>query len=321
MFTVSDDWGARGKPYRDAFVDTLLDMIEADDRVMVLDADLGGASNTLKIRDARPDHFVECGISEANMMGLAAGMSSEGLIPFAHTFGPFATRRAFDQIYMSGAYARNTINIWGSDPGFTVGANGGTHTTWEDVALMRTIPGAVVCDAADSVQMAWILREFAKSAGIHYLRAARKDSWHIYEEGSTFELGRGNVVRRGTDALVVTAGRLVKDALDAAAALEEGGVSVEVIDMFCIKPLDVDLLLSEIVGKRAVVAFENHGVIGGLGSAVAEAIAEVGISVPFRRHGVAERFGQVGTPDWLQAEFRLTSSDLEDTVRGLLGGG
>lgn len=318
MFTVSEDWGARGKLYRDTFVDTLLDMIDADDRVMVLDADLGGASNTLKIRDARPDHFVECGISEADMMGVAAGMSSEGLIPFVHSFGPFATRRTFDQIYMSGAYAHNTINIWGSDPGFTAGANGGTHTTWEDVALMRTIPNAVVCDAADSVQMAWILREFAKSSGIHYLRAAHKDSWHIYEEGSTFELGHGNVVRKGTDVLVVTAGQLVKDALDAAAELEKEGVSVEVIDMFCIKPLDVDLLLSEIPGKRAVVSFENHGVIGGLGSAVAEVIAEAGISVPFRRHGVAERFGQVGTPDWLQAEFHLTAADLEGTVRGLL---
>jgi transketolase len=318
MYTVNKNWSRAGNAYRDVFVNTLLAMMDENKRIMMLEADLGGASGTLKIRDTKPDHFVECGISEADMMGVAAGMSSEGIIPFTHTFGPFATRRAFDQVYMSGAYARNTINIWGSDPGFTAGANGGTHTTWEDVALMRTIPGAIVCDAADSVQFAWILREFAKYDGIHYVRAGRKNSWSVYAEGSTFEFGRGNIVRSGSDVLVVTAGQLVKDALDAAASFEKDGISVEVIDMFCIKPLDVELLLSEISGKKAVVTFENHGVIGGLGSAVAETIAEAGISVPFKRHGVIERFGQVGTPDWLQAEFHLTATDLEKTIRSLL---
>ena len=176
MFTIAKNAGEKGKAYRDVFVDTLHSMIQTDPAVYCLEADLGGASNTLKLKASDPEHFIECGISEANMMGVAAGMSSEGLKPFVHTFAPFATRRAFDQIYLSGAYAHDTLNIWGSDPGFTAGANGGTHNSWEDVAMMRTLPGAWVCDAADAVQMEWILREFAKADGIHYVRAGRKES-------------------------------------------------------------------------------------------------------------------------------------------------
>lgn len=318
MFKLADDFGAPGIPYRDAFNDTLIDVMKENDRVYMLEADLGGASGTLKIQKEMPDRFVEMGISEQDMMGTAAGMSSEGLVPFVHTFGPFATRRAFDQVYLSGGYAHNTINIWGSDPGFTVGANGGTHTTWEDMALMRTIPGAVVCDAADSVQMAWIVREFAKTPGINYVRAGRKASFKVYAEDSTFELGRGNVIKQGTDVLIVSQGQLLKDAMEAAESLDAQGHSTEVIDMFCVKPLDVDLLLSEAKGKKAVVTFENHGVIGGLGDACASALMEAGVSVPFRRHGVTERFGQVGTMDWLQKEFKLTAADLEETVKALL---
>ncbi|MGN0076060.1 MAG: transketolase family protein [Parafannyhessea sp.] len=318
MFKLADDFGAPGTPYRDAFNNTLIDVMKENDKVYMLEADLGGASGTLKIQKEMPDRFVEMGISEQDMMGTAAGMSSEGLVPFVHTFGPFATRRAFDQVYLSGGYAHNTINIWGSDPGFTVGANGGTHTTWEDMALMRTIPGAVVCDAADSVQMAWIVREFAKTPGINYVRAGRKASFNVYAEGSTFELGRGNVIKQGTDVLIVSQGQLLKDAMEAAKSLDAQGHSTEVIDMFCVKPLDVDLLLSEAKGKKAVVTFENHGVIGGLGDACASALMEAGVSVPFKRHGVTERFGQVGTMDWLQKEFKLTAADLEQTVKALL---
>ncbi|MCH4083146.1 MAG: alpha-ketoacid dehydrogenase subunit beta [Olsenella sp.] len=318
MFKLADDFGTPGTPYRDAFNNTLIDVMKENDKVYMLEADLGGASGTLKIQKEMPDRFVEMGISEQDMMGTAAGMSSEGLVPFVHTFGPFATRRAFDQVYLSGGYAHNTINIWGSDPGFTVGANGGTHTTWEDMALMRTILGAVVCDAADPVQMAWIVREFAKTPGINYVRAGRKASFKVYAEGSTFELGRGNVIKQGTDVLIVSQGQLLKDAMEAAESLDAQGHSTEVIDMFCVKPLDVDLLLSEAKGKKAVVTFENHGVIGGLGDACASALMEAGVSVPFKRHGVTERFGQVGTMDWLQKEFKLTAADLEETVKALL---
>lgn len=315
MFTLAKDRSQMGPELRSVVVSTLQGLMAERDDVVALEADLGGASGFTKIAATNPDRFVQCGIAEADMMGIAAGMSSEGFVPFCHTFGPFATRRAFDQVFLSGAYAGNTLNIYGSDPGFTVATNGGTHTTYEDVALMRTIPGAVVADAADAVQMGWIVREFAGlGAGVHYVRGNRKAVRDVYAPGSTFEIGRGNVVRPGDDVLVVTAGQLVSDALDAAEALAAQGVSVEVVDMFCIKPLDVDLLVSEAAGKRAVVAFENHNVIGGLGSAVAEVMAERAIAVPLVRHGVEERFGQVGPAGFLQEEYGLTADALVATV-------
>lgn len=318
MFTLAKNRNEKGKELRMVVVETLQDLMKSDDKVVAMEADLGGASGFTKIQASNPDRFIQCGISEANMTGVAAGLAVTGFKPYLHTFGPFATRRMYDQIFLSGAYAGTTLNIYGSDPGFAAGPNGGTHTTWEDVALMRAIPGSIVCDAADAVQLDWIIREYSKSEGIHYFRANRKDVRKVYEEGSTFEIGKGNIVREGSDVLVITAGQIVSDALDAAEALEKEGVSVEVIDMFCIKPIDAELIIKEAVGKKAVVSFENHSIIGGLGSAVAEVLAENEIHVKFKRHGVNERFGQVGTPDFLQKEFHLTADDLQKTITEVL---
>ena len=316
MFTLAKNRAEKGTELRAVMVESIEKAIAENDRVVALEADLGGASGFTKIAKKYPDNFVQCGIAEADMMGIAAGMSAEGFIPFCHTFGPFATRRAFDQVYLSGAYAHNTINIYGSDPGFTVGTNGGTHTTWEDMAIMRTVPGAIVCDAADATQLGWIVSEFVKLEGIHYVRANRKDVRNVYESGSTFELGKGNLLSQGSDVLIVACGQVVSDALDAVEKLEAEGVSCSLIDMFCVKPLDEELLLSEAAGKKLVVTFENHGVIGGLGDAVAATLAEAGTGVKLIRHGVKERFGQVGSPDWLQKEFHLTADDLVATVKG-----
>lgn len=318
MFTLSKNRNEKGRELRMVVVETLQDMMKSDDKVVAMEADLGGASGFTKIQKTNPDRFIQCGISEANMAGVAAGLSVTGFKPYMHTFGPFATRRIYDQIFLSGAYAKNTMNIYGSDPGFTVGPNGGTHTTWEDVALMRAIPDAYVVDAADEVQLEWIVREFAKMEGIHYFRANRKDVRNVYEKGSTFEMGKGNIVKEGKDVLIITAGQIVSDALDCAEALEKEGIHAEVIDMFCIKPIDAELIVKEAAGKKAVITFENHSIIGGLGSAVAEVLAENQVNVKFKRHGVDERFGQVGTPAFLQKEFHLTADDLYNTVKEVL---
>lgn len=318
MFTLTKDRSQKGTPLAKCLMETVSDVMNSDKKVVFLEADLAGASSSSIIEKAHPDQFVNVGIAEANMVGIAAGLSVEGFKPFIHTFGPFATRRVFDQLYLSGAYAHNTINIYGSDPGFTVGPNGGTHTTWEDVALMRTIPEALVVDAADATQLAWITREFLKLEGIHYVRANRKDVRNVYEQGSTFEFGKGNVLTSGKDVLIITAGQLVSDALDAYEKLKEEGISCEVIDMFTIKPLDIDFILSEVKDKKAVVTFENHSIIGGLGSAVAEVLAENNINVTFKRIGCNDQFGQVGTPDFLQKEYKLTADDLCNTIRNLL---
>jgi transketolase len=319
MFKLVEDRSQMGPELRSVVVETLRDLMAADNMVVAMDADLGGASGFTKLAKSNPDRFIQCGIAEANMVGVAAGMSSEGFKPFIHSFAPFITRRVFDQMYLSGGYAGNTVNVYGSDPGFTAATNGGTHTSYEDVALIRAIPGSTICDAADAVQMAWIVREYAGRTGVNYFRGNRKAVRRLYEEGSTFEIGKGNVVREGSDVLVVSAGQVVSDALDAAESLEAEGVSVEVVDMFSVKPLDIELLVKESAGKKLVVVFENHNVNGGLGEACAAALMEAAVAVPFARVGVSERFGQVGPAGFLQEEYGLTASNLESVITVKLG--
>ena len=318
MSDICENRQVKGKELRAVVVETIQDLMKTDDKIVALEADLGGASKFTDIQKTNPDRFIQCGIAEANMVGVSAGLSIGGFKPFMHTFGPFATRRVFDQVFLAGGYSFNTLNIYGSDPGFCAGPNGGTHTTWEDVALMSTIPGSVICDGADAVQLEWIVREFAKTSGLHYFRANRKAVRNFYKEGTTFEMGTGKVVKEGSDVLVITAGQILSDAMDCCEKLEKEGISCELIDMFCIKPLDKELILSEAKGKKAIVTFENHSVYGGLGSMVACLLAEENVNVKFKRHGVDERFGQVGTQEFLQEEFRLTAKDLEETIKKVL---
>ncbi len=314
MFQLAENRQEAGRELRDCVVETLQELMKDDDKITALEADLGGASGFTKIKKTNPERFIQCGIAEANMMGVAAGLSLTGFKPFTHTFAPFATRRVFDQLFLSGAYAGNTINVYGSDPGFSVASNGGTHTAWEDVALIREIPGAVICDPADDVQMEWIIKEFLKMEGIHYVRSNRKAVRNVYKKGSSIKIGQGNILKEGKDILIIAAGQLVSEALDCAEELEKEGYSVEVIDMFTIKPLDEKLLIKEAKGKSKIVTIENHSIYGGLGSAVSEVIAENGISVPVKRIGVKEKFGQVGTAEFLQEEFGLTAKQIKETI-------
>ena len=314
MFQLAENRQEAGRELRDCVVETLQELMKDDDKITALEADLGGASGFTKIKKTNPERFIQCGIAEANMMGVAAGLSLTGFKPFTHTFAPFATRRVFDQLFLSGAYAGNTINVYGSDPGFSVASNGGTHTAWEDVALIREIPGAVICDPADDVQMEWIIKEFLKMEGIHYVRSNRKAVRNVYKKGSSFKIGQGNILKEGKDILIIAAGQLVSEALDCAEELEKEGYSVEVIDMFTIKPLDEKLLIKEAKGKSKIVTIENHSIYGGLGSAVSEVIAENGISVPVKRIGVKEKFGQIGTAEFLQEEFGLTAKQIKETI-------
>lgn len=314
MFQLAENRQEAGRELRDCVVETLQELMKDDDKITALEADLGGASGFTKIKKTNPERFIQCGIAEANMMGVAAGLSLTGFKPFTHTFAPFATRRVFDQLFLSGAYAGNTINVYGSDPGFSVASNGGTHTAWEDVALIREIPGAVICDPADDVQMEWIIKEFLKMEGIHYVRSNRKAVRNVYKKGSSFKIGQGNILKEGKDILIIAAGQLVSEALDCAEELEKEGYSVEVIYMFTIKPLDEKLLIKEAKGKSKIVTIENHSIYGGLGSAVSEVIAENGISVPVKRIGVKEKFGQVGTAEFLQEEFGLTAKQIKETI-------
>ena len=307
-----------GKELRAVFVETLQEIMKDNKKVVALEADLGGASGFTKIQKTNPDQFVQVGIAEANMVGIAAGMSMRGYIPYIHTFAPFATRRVLDQVFLEGAYAKNTINIYGSDPGVCVAANGGTHNSFEDIALMRSIPETLVVAPADEVQLAWTIRECAKLTGVHYIRANRKGNPTMYAEGSTFEFGKGNVIREGSDVLLVSMGEMLSKAYNAAEKLAACGISVEVVDMFTLKPFDAELIRSEAAGKKLVVTFENHNVIGGLGSCVAEVLADEGAGIPLKRIGANDVFGQVGTYDYLCQAFGLTEEHIFDTIKDAL---
>lgn len=318
MWKLSDDRDLEEKEMRVRFRETLEYLMGENNKVLAFEADLGAASSFSKIQDSYPDNYVQMGISEANMVGVAASTSMRGFIPYIHTFSPFASRRVADQVYLTGAYAHNTLNIFGSDPGVCAATNGGTHTTFEDIALYRAIPGAMVFDPADNVQLDWLIKEVATLKGVHYIRASRKAVSKIYKEGSKFEIGKGNVIRKGTNVLLITMGILINDALDAAIELEKEGISVEVVDMFTIKPLDSELIKTQLDGKKLVVTFENHNIINGLGSAVAEIMAETGSKIKLKRIGVEDRFGQVGSFEFLKKEYGLTKEHVKSAILDLV---
>lgn len=308
----------KAREQRVVFYQTLEVLMDENPKIVALEADLGGASGSLRVKRSHPENFIECGIMEANMIGVAAGMSMRGFVPFVHSFSPFASRRVADQVFLAGAYSHNTINIYASDPGVCAATNGGTHTSFEDVSLMRAIPGVEVYDPADGVQLEWLIRTLAERSGVHYIRTTRKDILPVYEPGSTFELGKGNVLCEGGDVLMIAAGTVLEDALGAAKALAESGVSVEVVDMFTLKPLDEELVLREAAGKRLVVTVENHSITGGLGSAVAELLAARPVHAPLLRVGVREQFGQVGSLKYLKRAYGLDAESIVAAVRAAL---
>ncbi|SJZ99314.1 transketolase [Pilibacter termitis] len=303
-----------GKELRQVVVETLNEMIEKDPTVVALEADLGGASGFSKIAK---ENLINVGIAEANMVGVASGLNLTGFVPYLHTFSPFATRRAFDQLYLSGGYSDTHLNIYGSDPGFTAGVNGGTHTSYEDVALMRMIPNSVICDAADEVQLKFIVQAFKERCGVNYFRANRKAVRKVYQQDSEFELGKGVVLRTGEDVALIASGQLVSQTLDVAEKLATEGIQATVIDMFTVKPIDKELILKTAQEIGKIVTIENHSIYGGLGSSVAEFLAENG-KATLKRIGVDERFGQVGTPDFLQKEYGLDMLSIYQKVKEIL---
>ncbi len=303
---------------RAVYQQALVEILREHPQVVVMDADLVGASGTAKVFKEFPDRCINMGISEANMIGAAAGMSLVGKVPIIHTFAPFATRRVYDQLYLSGAYQKANLRIYGSDPGFTSGHNGGTHTSVEDLALMRAMPSATVLAPADATQFSWLLKETSKMYGIFYIRASRKGLKDIYDPASTFEIGKGVVLCEGSDVVIFAIGEMIEQALTAKDELEKSGVSVAVVDMFTVKPIDREIIEKMIVGKKLVVTAENHSKIGGLGSAVAEIMAENGYGIPLRRVAIQDRFGEVGLPDYLQKTYGLTKDDIIKAVSEVL---
>lgn len=294
---------------RKVFCDTMIEVAKKNEKVVLLDADLMAAMGTKPFQAEFPNRTIDCGIQEANMIGVAAGLSATGFIPFAHTFGPFATRRACDQIFMSCAYAKQNVKIIGSDPGVTAALNGGTHMPFEDLGIMRGIPGMTVIEPADSTVIADMVRQVADIYGMHYIRLVRKNAPKVYEEGSTFDIGKAVQIRDGKDVTIIACGICVAEAIKAAGILEQEGISARVLDMFTIKPIDKEAVIAAAKDTGAIVTAENHSINNGLGSAVAEVLCE-NIPTPIARIGSQDEFGEVGPVDYLKERFGLTAENI-----------
>ena len=307
------------KPYDDpvemrkVFCDTLMELAEKNKDIIVLDADLMGAMGTKPFLQKFPEQTVDCGIQEANMVGVAAGLSAVGKVPFVHTFAPFITRRACDQVFVSGAYAKLNVKLVGSDPGITAALNGGTHMPFEDMGIMRGIPEMTVLEPTDTVMLADIIHQSSGVYGMHYMRLVRKQSVRIYEDCSTFEIGRAVTLREGMDVTIIASGYCVAEALKAAEELSVRGIRARVLNMFTWKPLDTEAVVKAARETGAIVTAENHNVINGLGSAVAEALVK-NSPVPVEMVGVQDQFGEVGPVDYLAERFELKAENIVAAV-------
>ena len=302
---------------RDAYCSSLIRLADGDERIIALDADLMGAMGTKPFEKKYPERTVDCGIQEANMVGVACGMSAAGKVPFAHTFAPFMTRRACDQIFMSGAYAKMNVKLVGSDPGITAQLNGGTHMPFEDMGIMRLIPEMTVIEPTDVSMLEDLMPQIAAQYGMVYMRLVRKEVQQVYERGSQFTIGKAVRVREGSDATIIASGFCVAEAIRAAELLAQEGVSVRILDMFTWKPLDREAILSAAAETGAIVTAENHNVINGLGAAVAEVLVRER-PVPVEMVGVQDEFGEVGKLAYLAERFGLKAESIADAVRRVL---
>ncbi|MDI9428807.1 MAG: transketolase family protein [Spirochaetales bacterium] len=303
---------------RSVYVETLIALAERDERIMVCEADLMRAHGTTKFADRFPGRAVDVGVAEANLVGVSAGLSLGGKIPFAATFGCFASRRAFDQFFLSANYARLNVKLVGTDPGVTAAFNGGTHMPFEDVGLMRMVPGLTIFEPADPVSLRALMKQSASMWGCTYMRLPRKSVEPVYEEGEEFTLGKGKLLFDGDDVTIIAmGGLLVGEAIKAHGMLAEEGIDAAVIDMHTVKPLDEELVLHHARKSGAVVTAENHQIAGGLGAAVANCLS-CACPTPMRMVGIRDEFGQVGTQAWLQQHYRLTADEIVTQVKDVL---
>lgn len=304
---------------RDVAVKAIMDLASKDKNVVMLDADLKGCLGSGKFEKAYPGRFFNTGIAEQNMIAMAAGMASVGLVPFTHTFGCFASRRVFDQVYISVAYAKNTVHMIGTDPGVVAQLNGGTHMALEDVALMRTVPDLVVYEPSDAYSLYSLIREVYKNKKSSYLRLPRKGISFRYSENDTFKIGKAKVVKEGGDIAIFALGQLMMDeATKAAEVLEkEHNLSVTLVDLLSIKPLDEQTIIKYARKTKRVVVCENARQAGGVGEAIATMLLKNGIKVKAGFVNAGDVFGEVGKLDYLKTQFNLDSASIVSTALSL----
>ena len=300
---------------RESYGNALVELGAEHDNLIVLDADLAAATKTGVFKKAYPDRHIDCGIAECNMMGIAAGLSTTGIVPFASTFAMFAAGRAFEQVRNSIGYPHLNVKIGATHAGISVGEDGATHQCNEDIALMRTIPGMVILNPADDVEAKACVKAAYEYNGPVYLRFGRLAVPVINDRPDyKFELGKGVVLREGKDVTIVATGLCVSSALEAAEKLAADGIDAKIINIHTIKPLDEELIVAAAKETGKVVTVEEHSVIGGLGSVVCDALAEK-CPVLVKKIGVQDVFGESGPAAALLAKYKLDGEGVYEQVK------
>ena len=299
---------------REAYGKALVKLGQVNDNVVVLDADLSKSTKTNDFYKAFPERFFNMGIAEQNLIGAACGLATAGKIPFASSFAMFATGRAFEVIRNSVCYPKLNVKICATHAGLTVGEDGASHESIEDMAIMRSIPNMTVLVPADGVEAEQMIFEAAKTFGPMYVRLGRSAVPTLFDESYKFEIGKGVVVREGNEATIIACGIMVNEAVQACEALKSEGINVRVINMSTIKPIDKELIITAAKETGAIVTAEEHSIIGGLGSAVSEVVSEE-CPVVVKKVGVKDVFGESGTPDELLKKHGLTAQDIVVAVK------
>ena len=302
---------------RDAYGKTLVKLGEANDKVVVLDADLSKSTKTNDFSKSFPNRFFNMGIAEQNLVGAACGFATAGKIPFVSTFAMFATGRAFEVIRNSVCYPKLNVKICATHAGITVGEDGASHESIEDISIMRAIPNMTVVVPADGIETEKVILEAAKYNGPMYVRLGRSGVPTLFNDDYKFEIGKGTVFREGTDATIIACGMMVNEAVLAHEELKSEGINVRVINMSTIKPIDKELIIKAAKETKAIITAEEHSVLGGLGSAVSEVVCEE-CPVIVKKIGVNDVFGESGTPAELLEKHGLTAKNLVKTVKETL---
>lgn len=305
------------KDTRSGFGDALLELGKKNEDVVALCADLTGSLKMNAFQDAFPERFFQVGIAEANMMGLAAGMTIGGKIPFTGTFANFSTSRVYDQVRQSIAYSEKNVKICASHAGLTLGEDGATHQVLEDIGMMKMLPHMVVINPCDYNQTKAATLAIADYEGPVYLRFGRPSVPIFIPEDMPFEIGKGIKLIEGNDVTIVATGHLVWKALEAAKALNEKGISAEVINIHTIKPLDEEIILDSVMKTKCIVTAEEHQIAGGLGESVSSLLCRT-IPTPQEFVGVNDVFGESGTPDQLMEKYGLETKDVVEAAEAVL---
>lgn len=300
---------------REAYGEALKELA-VNENIVVLDADLAKATKSIEFKKVAPERFFDMGIAECDMIGTAAGLATCGKIPFATTFAMFGAGRAFEQIRNSVAYPNLNVKIAVTHAGVTVGEDGGSHQAIEDISLMRSVPNMVVINPADAIEAKKAVHAVAEYYGPVYIRFGRAATPIIHNEDYEFKIGKGEIIREGKDVLIVATGIMVAKALEAAEILSKDNIEATIVNISTIKPLDTKIIVSlaEKIGK--VVTAEEHSIVGGLGSAVAEVLSEQ-YPTKLKRVGIKDVFGQSGTPDALLEHYGLTTKDIVEAVKSI----